>query len=171
MQQQLVQEITGMVHRTRGMPEPDPALLGRLDKLELLLERVRDRWYNDPNKGSVYFYHAARVAWLVLREMKAVFENYESSTNQDTIIKDSLDMLPLIDDIIKIAETSKISEESIDSASSKSGELMDVVYDNDFADVLVRDMNSTDRKFVGFNLTQPVEGIIYTPGGSSTKDE
>ena len=161
--QQLVQEITGMVDRTRGMPESDPVLLECLDRLGLYLGKIKNQWDRTPDADSMYFYYGARVAELILKEMKAVFENFKSTGDQDTVIKDALDMLPFIDDIIKITAAGKISKESIDSVLSKSGELVDIVYDNDYADVLMREINSPNRKFLGFNLTRPVEGITYTP--------
>ena len=171
MQQQLVQEITGMVDRTRGMPEPDPVLLEHLGQLETFLDKVKERWRNDPHTDNVYFYAAAKTAWLILKEMKAVFENFKSAGDKDTVIKDALDMLPLIDDIIKVTEPHEISEESIDSAALKGGELIDIVYDNDYADVLIREINSPNRKFLGATLTNPHDDFIYTPCDPSMRDE
>lgn len=161
--QQLVQEITGMLDCAKSAVEADSTILHHLGQLGAFLGEKKSQILDNPDTDGVYFYYAAEVTELVIKEMGDAFRNYQTPDRRSSIVKDSLILMPAMKSIFKILETDEISKESIKSVLSESGKLIDAIRTTDYVGVLQRTVKSIDRKQVGGDFSRLMDYLEAMP--------
>ena len=110
-------------------------------KLKDLLKTAKERWLDNPNNDGFYFYQAIYNVELILERMEHRLHNLEN-TGDPKIARDSLVLLPAIDDVLEATEC-EISKESIDLILDKTRDLRNMA-----ADVDLLESPDMDKQFI-----------------------
>lgn len=101
----------------------DLAILNSLSKLRDLLKGIKSRWLKVENSDGFYFYQAARNTELILDKMESRFKDSQKADDNPKIAEDSLILLPVMDEILEITQSYKVSEDSINEVLGRTRDL------------------------------------------------
>lgn len=99
----IFQEINDSLNRMEDTGKVDMSILDSLEKLERILRKIKTKWLGHSNTDAFYFYQAMKNVELILGKMKERFKNSKIKNDNPKIAKDSLTLMPVIDDILQVA--------------------------------------------------------------------
>ena len=120
MKNQILIEIKNSLDKMEETRKVDLAILDNLATLRNALKTIKSKWLEVKDSDGFYFYQAARNVELILGKMEHRFKNSQKTNENPKIIKDSLLLLPNIDDILETTQKSTINPQTINDVLKKT---------------------------------------------------
>jgi len=159
MREQIVQEINDLLNHMEYTGKVDMSILDNLRKLRQFLREIKSKWLDHPNTDAFYFYQAARNVELILGKMEDRFRNSKVMNDNPRIAKDSLTLMPYINNILRMAETDEISDASINSVLDKTRQLRNTAAHTNLIEPLKIDRDSIDKESLRYHFTQLMDNL------------
>ena len=124
----------------------DLGILTSLSNLDDLLRNIKTKWLKIKNSNGYYFYRGAISLELALGQMEYRFNNSQKS-NDIQIVKDSLNILPAMDNVLEIIQLYEISENLINDVLHKTRVLRNLATETNLIeplDVTMKDIGMDD---------------------------
>ena len=166
LNKQIFQDINDSLNHMEDTGKVDMSILNNLEKLEQILRTIKTKWLEYPNTDAFYFYQAIRNVELILGKMKERFKNSKIKNDNPKIARDSLILMPVIVDVLQMAQTSTISDASINNILKKTKYLRDVAASSDLIEPLEIDRESIDKESLRYHFRQ-----LMTDLGIKSDDE
>lgn len=147
MRQQIVQEINDLLNHMEDTGKVDMSILDNLKKLRQFLSEIKSKWLDHPDTDAFYFYQAARNVELILVKMEDRFRNSKVTNDNPKIAKDSLSLMPAIDNILTMTETNEISDAAINSVLAKTRQLRNTAASTNLIEPIEVDKDSLRSHF------------------------
>ena len=165
--QQLVQEITGVLTGTKYATMADvqastELALGSLKQLVGAVDALKQTLRNAQG-NEFYRYHAVRSIALIVGEMEAKFKACKTCDGYETLVKDSLEVLPAIADVMDTIEDANPSAEQVESILVKNAQMVEVTMSTEFFDAIRRKVKSIDWKSLQGTFSELLDHIEPKP--------
>ncbi len=120
MKNQILIDIKNSLDKMEETGKVDLAILDNLATLRNFLKTIKSKWLEIEDSDGFYFYQAARNVELILGKMEHRFINSQEANDNPKIAKDSLLLLPNIDNILETTQKFTINTQTIDDVLNKT---------------------------------------------------
>ena len=124
-----------------------------------LLNDIKSKWLEVEDSDGFYFYQAARNTKLILDRIEHRFKNSQEANDNPKIAEESLALLPIIDDILEITQTYRISEDSINNVLDRTHDLRNQAANRDLIEPLEINRECIDKDNMRLQFTTLMKSL------------
>lgn len=145
MKNQVLVEIKNSLDKMEETGKVDMNILQSLNKLRQSLKERKVKWLDVHNSDGFYFYQAIRNVELILGKMESRFKNSQRANDNPKIAKDSLILLPSIENILNITSVFDINNQTINQVLKSTQHLRNVASSTNLIEPLEISRESIDK--------------------------
>jgi len=159
MYTQLQHAIDEDLHNMEATGKVDLGIIKKLDELRVLLGKLENKWLQHENTDGFYFYQGVRNIELMLDRMQDRFENAPERNDNPKIAEDSQILFKEVFDLLHIAESNAVNQETINSILRKTRDLRNVAEKQNLIELPSVDTENVDKENAGYGLTSIMKNL------------
>lgn len=159
MRKQIMQQINENLYSMEATGKVDPSILKLLDNLRELIKELKQKWLENRNTDSFYFYQGLRNIELMLDKMQDRFEHSQERHDNPKIAEDSIILFKDVDDLLAITESDKVDPNSVDRILSITRDLRNTASKQDLIEPIQVDEESLDRENIKYNFSSMMKNL------------
>ena len=128
MRKQIMQNITQNLHDMEATGKVDPTIINYLDELRILIKQLKNKWLENKNTDSYYFYQGIRNVELMLNKMQQRFETAQENHDNPKIAEDSIILFDVVDDLLQITESNEVNKNTVNKILEKTRDLRNTAF-------------------------------------------
>lgn len=152
MRKQIMQQITENLHNMEATGKVDPTIVNYLDELRSLLRELKDKWLENRNTDSYYFYQGIRNVELMLDKMQERFEMAKVNHDNPKIAEDSIVLFKVVDELLLLTESDNVNDETVNKILSKTRDLRDTAFHQNLIEPPQVDEESMDKELLRYQF-------------------
>jgi len=154
-----MKQITKNLHSMETTGKVDPTILKHLDELRSLLRQLKDKWLENRNTDSYYFYQGVRNVELMLDKMQERFETAQENHDNPKIAVDSIILFKVVDDLLLLTESDRVNNETVNKILHKTRDLRNTAFQQDLIESPKVDEESIDKALTGYQFYPLMENL------------
>ena len=159
MRKQIMSQITKNLFDMEATGKVDLTILKHIDELRVLLRELKNKWLENKNADSYYFYQGLRNIELMLNKMQERFETAQENHDNPQIAKDSIVLFKVVDDLLLLTESDKVSNETVDKVLYKTQDLRDTAFRQNLIEPLKVDEESIDKDLLRYQFHDVMKNL------------
>jgi len=148
MRKQIMQQITENLHNMEATGKVDLEIIKHLDELRNLLRELKDKWLQNKNIDSYYFYQGLRNIELMLDKMQDRFEHAPEKHDNPKIAEDSQILFRHVDDLLQLTESNEVNDAMVNRILGKTRDLRNIAYHQNLIESPAVDDKMIDKESV-----------------------
>ncbi len=148
MRKQIMQQITEDLHNMEATGKVDLEIIKHLDELRNLLRELKDKWLQNKNIDSYYFYQGLRNIELMLDKMQDRFEHAPEKHDNPKIAEDSQVLFRYVDDLLQLTESNEVNDAMVNRILGKTRDLRNIAYHQNLIEPPAVDDKMIDKENV-----------------------
>lgn len=166
MREQKVKHIMQSLNDMEEKGVVDLSILDELNGIKELLKSIKIKWLESKDSDSFYFYQAARNVELILDRMGDRFKKSKENKDNPQIAVDSMVLFPVMNDILKIAETQTVNDHTVYQVLNKTRDLRNAAASQNLIESPEEDLASIDKQQLHWefeNIMKNLDMPIHVP--------
>ncbi len=155
----LLDHITDRINKMEDDGAVDEAIVDDLDELKQKLLDVEDRWLSVDDKNSFYFYQGIRDVELILERMVERFKAAKIKHDNPQIALDTLAVIPIVNEIIQIAEHGKADDAAVNQILERTHQLRDKAHETNLIESDERNLHEVDKETLGKSFDKVLDTL------------
>lgn len=154
-----MQQITENLYNMEASGKVDPSILKLLDELRNMIKDLKQKWLENRNTESYYFYQGLKNIELMLDKMQDRFEHAPEKHDNPQIAEDSIALFKVVDDLLSITETNIIDNQSVNKILYKTRDLRNAAARLNLIEHLEVDVKMLDKDNIRYNFTPMMKNL------------
>lgn len=171
MRRQIMQQITDNLHNMELTGKVDPDIIKLLDKLRTVLRELKDKWLQNKNTDSYYFYQGLRNIELMLDKMQDRFEHAPEKNDNPKVAEDSQILFTVVDELLRLTESNNVNDVMVNRILSKTRDLRNTAYHQNLIEPPNVDDEMIDKDKIGYQFHSIMQNLDIPIDEEPTIDE
>jgi len=154
-----MQQITENLYNMEASGKVDLSILKLLDELRSMIKELKQKWLEDRNTESYYFYQGLRNIELMLDKMQDRFEHAPEKHDNPKIAEDSIALFKVVDDLLSITETNTINDQNVNKILYKTRDLRNAASRLNLIEPIEADVKMLDKDNIRYNFTPMMKNL------------
>jgi len=159
MRKQIMQQINENLYSMETTGKVDLSILKLLDELREFIKQLKQKWLENRNTDSFYFYQGLRNIELMLDKMQYRFEHSQQNNDNPKIAEDSILLFEVVDNILKVTESAEVDQAHVNQILGITRDLRIVALKQNLLESLEIDEELVDRENIGINFDQVMKNL------------
>ena len=159
MRKQIMKKINEKLYNMEAVGKVDLTIQDDINELKVFLRQLKDKWLEERNADSYYFYQGLHNIELMLNKMKERFQTAQENHDNPQIAKDSIALFTVVDELLSLTESDKINDKTVDMVLYKTQELRDTAFHQNLIEPLKVDEDLLDKDLVRYQFHTVMENL------------
>jgi len=152
-------QINDSLYNMEATGKVDLSILKLLDKLKEFIKQLKQRWLENRNTDSFYFYQGLRNIELMLDKMQYRFEHSQTNNDNPKIAEDSILLFKVVDNLLKVTESSKLNQQHVNQILSMTRDLRNTAIKQNLLESLETDEELLDKDNIRYNFESMMKNL------------
>lgn len=159
MRKQIMKQISENLYDMEATGKVDPTIIKYLDELRSLIRQIKDKWLENKNTDSYYFYQGVRNVELMLNKMQERFETAQENHDNPKIAEDSIVLFKDVDDLLQITESNEINLQTVNKILEKTRDLRNTAFHQNLIEPPETNEENVDKELLSYQFDSVMKNL------------